>query len=154
MKGLTIHAMMKQLILTSRKAIISILSLLLCVCGYAQYEPSFSTAGFYQTENSGRTVYSMNVAWRFFKGAVKGAEAVSFDDSKWEVVSTPHGLEYLPTEASGCINYQGEAWYRKHVTPDAVLKGKKLFLHFEAWENPRSISTVSSSKSSLAVSCP
>lgn len=124
--------MMKQLILTSRKAIISILSLLLCVCGYAQYEPSFSTAGFYQTENSGRTVYSMNVAWRFFKGAVKGAEAVSFDDSKWEVVSTPHGLEYLPTEASGCINYQGEAWYRKHFTPDASLKGKKLFLHFEA----------------------
>lgn len=48
------------------------------------------------------------------------------------VVSLPHGIEYLPTEASGCINYQGEVWYRKHFTPDAALKGKKLFLHFEA----------------------
>ena len=38
----------------------------------------------------------------------------------------------MPTEASGCINYQGEVWYRKHFTPDAALKGKKLFLHFEA----------------------
>lgn len=48
------------------------------------------------------------------------------------MVSLPHGLEYLPTEASGCINYQGEAWYRKHFTPDEKLKGQKLFLHFEA----------------------
>ncbi|MTT25938.1 glycoside hydrolase family 2 protein, partial [Parabacteroides merdae] len=30
------------------------------------------------------------------------------------------------------INYQGEVWYRKHFTPDAALKGMKLFLHFEA----------------------
>ena len=50
----------------------------------------------------------------------------------WEVVSLPNGIEYLPTEASGCINYQGEAWYRKHFTPADALKGKKLFLHFEA----------------------
>ena len=50
----------------------------------------------------------------------------------WTVVSLPDGIEYLPTEASGCINYQGEVWYRKHFTPDAALKGKKLFLHFEA----------------------
>lgn len=50
----------------------------------------------------------------------------------WTVVSLPDGIEYLPTEASGCINYQGKVWYRKHFTPDAALKGKKLFLHFEA----------------------
>ena len=57
---------------------------------------------------------------------------MSFDDSRWEVVSLPHGIEYLPTEASGCINYQGEVWYRKHFSPEKGLKGKKLFLHFEA----------------------
>ena len=45
--------------------------------------------------------------------------------------SLPNGIEYLPTEASGCINYQGEVWYRKHFTPSEALKGKKLFLHFE-----------------------
>ena len=74
----------------------------------------------------------MNPAWRFHKGEVAGAEAVAFDDSKWGVVSLPHGVEYLPTEASGCINYQGAVWYRKHFAADKALKGKKLFLHFEA----------------------
>ena len=74
----------------------------------------------------------MNPAWRLHKGAAPGAEAIHFDDRNWEVVSLPNGIEYLPTEASGCINYQGEAWYRKHFTPADALKGKKLFLHFEA----------------------
>lgn len=74
----------------------------------------------------------MNPAWRFYKGTAEGAEAKDFDDKDWTVVSLPNGIEYLPTEASGCINYQGEVWYRKHFAPDAALKGKKLFLHFEA----------------------
>lgn len=98
----------------------------------ADYQPKFSTAGFYAIENSGREVFSMNPAWRFFKGEATGAEAVQYDDSKWSVVSLPHGIEYLPTEASGCINYQGVVWYRKHFKLDNALKGKKLFLHFEA----------------------
>ncbi len=98
----------------------------------ANYQPKFSTAGFYAIENSGREVFSMNPAWRFFKGEATGAEAVQYDDSKWSVVSLPHGIEYLPTEASGCINYQGVVWYRKHFKLDNALKGKKLFLHFEA----------------------
>lgn len=98
----------------------------------AQYQPEFSTAGFYAIDDSPRKAFSMNPAWRFYKGDIEGAEAVAFDDSQWGVVSLPHGTEYLPTEASGCINYQGVVWYRKHFTLDATLKGKKLFLHFEA----------------------
>ncbi len=98
----------------------------------ASHQPEFSTAGFFQLPNSGREVFSMNPAWRFYKGAVAGAEAANFNDAEWTVVSLPNGIEYLPTEASGCINYQGEVWYRKHFTPADALKGKKLFLHFEA----------------------
>ena len=96
------------------------------------HQPRFSTAGFYQLEGTGREVYSMNVAWRFLKVDAPQAETAAFDDSKWGVVSLPHGLEYLPIDASGGVNYQGPAWYRKHFTPDPALKGKKLFLHFEA----------------------
>ena len=98
----------------------------------ANYQPKFSTAGFYAVENSGREVFSMNPAWRFHKGEITKAETIEFDDSAWSVVSLPHGIEYLPTEASGCINYQGVVWYRKHFSLDKALKGKRLFLHFEA----------------------
>ena len=108
------------------------LFLIPCCAVRASHQPEFSTAGFFQLPNSGREVFSMNPAWRFYKGAVAGAEAANFNDAEWTVVSLPNGIEYLPTEASGCINYQGEVWYRKHFSPADALKGKKLFLHFEA----------------------
>lgn len=95
-------------------------------------EPEFSTVGFYALEGTGREVFSMNPAWRFFKGDIEEAFRTDFDDSTWDVVSLPHGIEYLPTEASGCVNYQGVVWYRKHFTPDDSWLGRKLFLHFEA----------------------
>ncbi len=102
-------------------------------------EPQFSSANFYPLEGTGRQAYSMNPAWRFLKGDVvssqgdaAGPESPTFDDSKWNVVNLPNGLEYLPVECSGGINYQGPAWYRKHFTPDESLKGRELFLYFEA----------------------
>lgn len=96
------------------------------------HQPEYSTAGFFQLENTGRTVYSMNPAWRFHKGSAEGAEAPGYEDSSWTLVSLPDGTEILPTEASGCINYQGEVWYRKHFIPEENWKNKQLFLHFEA----------------------
>ena len=124
MKIINIHIM--------KKITFSILFVWLSLSLWAARQPEFSTAGFFRLDNSGREVYSMNPAWRFHKGAMEGAETKEFNDKDWTAVSLPDGIEYLPTEASGCINYQGEVWYRKHFTPDAVLKGKKLFLHFEA----------------------
>jgi len=124
MKIINIHIM--------KKITFSILFVWLSLPLWAARQPEFSTAGFFRLDNSGREVYSMNPAWRFHKGAMEGAETKEFNDKDWTVVSLPDGIEYLPTEASGCINYQGEVWYRKHFTPDAALKGKKLFLHFEA----------------------
>lgn len=96
------------------------------------YQPLFSTAGFFALPETGREVYNMNPAWRFYKGPVEGAERNDFDDRSWRLVSLPDGIEYLPTEASGCINYQGEVWYRKHFTPDEAWRGRRQFLHFEA----------------------
>ena len=124
MKIINIHIM--------KKITFSILFVWLSLSLWAARQPEFSTAGFFRLDNSGREVYSMNPAWRFHKGSVESAETKEFNDKDWTVVSLPDGIEYLPTEASGCINYQGEVWYRKHFTPDAALKGKKLFLHFEA----------------------
>lgn len=94
--------------------------------------PQFSTAGFHQLKNSGREVLDFNVGWRFFKGSTTAAASTSFDDSKWKIVSIPHGLELNSTESSGSGNYQGEAWYRKHFEIPQELEDKRLVLHFEA----------------------
>ncbi len=93
---------------------------------------STSVAGFYPLAGSGRQVYNFNNGWRFFRGDVKEAEKADFDDSKWEVVATPHSVELMPAEASGCRNYQGVAWYRKRFVIPAEEKGKDVLLHFEA----------------------
>ena len=95
-------------------------------------QPEYSTAGFFELPNTGRTIYSMNPAWRMYKGHLEGAEQPDFNDKEWNLVSLPDGIEYVPSEASGCVNYQGEVWYRKHFTPEETWKGKQLFLHFEA----------------------
>jgi beta-galactosidase len=91
-----------------------------------------SVAGLFPLSGSGRVVYSFNPGWRFYRGDIKGAEAVHFNDASWDVVTTPHTVQLMPAEASGCRNYQGIAWYRKHFVLPTDMKGKQAFLHFEA----------------------
>jgi beta-galactosidase len=99
-------------------------------CG-GEPEIECSVGGFLPVPDSGREVASFNVGWRFFKGQAAGADAEHHDDSGWELVNLPHGLEVLPLEASGGVNYQGPAWYRKHFKLDAALAGRRIVLHFE-----------------------
>ncbi len=108
----------------------------------------YSTAGFHTIDGARRSVASMNPAWRFYQGNIAGAENPEYNDSEWKIVTLPHGIEILPREASGCVNYQGPVWYRKHFTLPDSLSGKKLFLHFEAimgkskvWVNGKEVST-------------
>ncbi|MCL3781855.1 glycoside hydrolase family 2 protein [Prolixibacteraceae bacterium JC049] len=108
-----------------------ILMLILCL-GSSAKKVTFSTAGYYQIEESGRTVKSFNPGWKFKKGDVQLPVTLNYNDSDWEVVNLPHGIEKLPEEASGCINYQGVVWYRKQFEGSRLQKGKKHFLHFEA----------------------
>ncbi len=99
--------------------------------GVSQQPIEFTKAGYLEVKDGGREVYNFNVGWRFIKADVEGAEAKDFDDSNWEVVNCPHGLELISTEASGSNNYQGPAWYRKHFTVEQSIINKQLRLHFE-----------------------
>lgn len=91
-----------------------------------------SVAGFFPIVDSGRLVYNFNPEWRYFKGDVKGAESSNFDDSGWEIVSTPHTVELVPADASGGRNYQGIAWYRKRFVIPLETRGKDVSIYFEA----------------------
>ena len=41
---------------------------------------------------SPRATYSFNSGWKFIRQDVPGAQEMSFDDSLWETVSTPHSF--------------------------------------------------------------
>ena len=87
-----------------------------------------SVAGLFPIPDQGRQVWNFNPDWLFHLGDARGAEQTSFDDSRWQRVSTPHCVQLEPAEASGCRNYQGIAWYRKHF----VVPADRSELHFEA----------------------
>ena len=86
------------------KSIILTFILFIPLLAIGQHQPEFSTAGFYELANSGRRVYSMNPAWRFYKGGVTNGESLTLDDASWDIISLPHGIELLSEEASGCVN--------------------------------------------------
>lgn len=114
---------------------ISLIALLLALpfAGNADTTPqAVSVAGFFPLDDAGRQIYDFNYGWRFHLGDVEGGEAPSLDDSAWEVVSTPHTVELLSAEGSGCRNYQGKAWYRKHFVMPEATEGRDVTLHFEA----------------------
>jgi len=113
-----------------KNVIIVLILLILPVSGFAV--STTSVAGFIPLSGSGRQVYNFNPGWRFYKGEVKNAGKVNFDDASWEVVTTPHSVELMPAEASGGRNYQGIAWYRKRFVVPAEAKGKDVSIHFEA----------------------
>jgi len=94
----------------------------------------FSTAGFHKLENSNsRQVYSFNNGWYYFKGDVPGAYTAAFKPTaQWKQVQLPHGVDILPEEASGGVNYQGIVWYRKSFVLPKDAAGKKISLTFEA----------------------
>ena len=77
-------------------------------------------------------MWNFNAGWRFHLGDVTGAEAKDFNDKGWEIVSTPHSVQLMPAEASGCRNYQGIVWYRKHFVLPKECAGRDITLHFEA----------------------
>ena len=99
---------------------------------FLPFNAQTSVAGLFPLENSGRLVWNFNAGWRFHLGDVSGAEARDFDDQSWEVVSMPHTVQLMPAEASGCRNYQGIAWYRKHFRLPKECAGRDVTLHFEA----------------------
>lgn len=106
----------------------------------------FSTAGFYAEAGTGRSVYGMNPGWRIHLGDAAGAEARGYDDGAWRETALPDGIELLPEEASGGVNYQGVVWYRKTFDMPEAWRGKRLTLHFEAvmgkcrvWVNGRQV---------------
>ena len=54
--------------------------------------PLWADASRFTPPASPRVTYNFNPDWKFIRQDVPGAQEVSFDDSQWETVSTPHSF--------------------------------------------------------------
>lgn len=82
----------------------------------------------------------INDNWLFTLSAPKGAEAVSFDDSRWQKLDLPHDWsvkgQLSPTLASATGYLPGGiGWYRKTLNIPADKKGEQVYLYFEGVYN-------------------
>lgn len=102
-----------------------------------------------------RIVKELDSNWKFQKGDFQNANAINFDDSKWETVTVPHdwaikgpfnkeidkqtvaivqnGEEVASekTGRTGSLPHIGTAWYRNKFKVPTYKKGKKVILLFE-----------------------
>ena len=92
----------------------------------------------YAPPDSPRATLNFNLDWKFLREDVPNAEAITFDDSKWANISTPHSFNevdsfrQLISHGGGDRGtYKGLGWYRKHFKLPADLSGRKIFLEFE-----------------------
>ncbi|MDR3187620.1 MAG: beta-galactosidase, partial [Prevotellaceae bacterium] len=81
---------------------------------------------------AGRSVAPFNDGWEFKKGPF-AADKVLFAEtfsSGWKPVLLPHTWNATDMQTAKNSYYAGEAYYRKPFTPDAALRGKRVFLRF------------------------
>ncbi|HUP49777.1 MAG TPA: glycoside hydrolase family 2 TIM barrel-domain containing protein [Thermoanaerobaculia bacterium] len=80
---------------------------------------------------SPRIRHTINEQWRFAPGEIEAAHEPAFDDSSWQRVNLPHTWNAADAFDKTVRYRRGPGWYRKSLTLDPALKGKRLFLYFE-----------------------
>ncbi|MEI7900758.1 MAG: glycoside hydrolase family 2 TIM barrel-domain containing protein [bacterium] len=83
-----------------------------------------------------RQTLDFNQGWRFLRMDAAAEEEHDYssadtDDRAWEAVNVPHTVRLEPENASGCRNFQGLCWYRRHFTAEDTWAGRSLELTFE-----------------------
>jgi beta-galactosidase len=80
---------------------------------------------------------SFNDGWRFFQGAVLGAEAPEFNDDQWRDVRLPHDWAIEgPFDPSlnphtGALPISGTGWYRKVFKLAPGVRGRIVSIEFD-----------------------
>ncbi|MCM1141777.1 MAG: DUF4982 domain-containing protein [Muribaculum sp.] len=102
---------------------------------------------------SERDIKAINFDWRFLSGDSKGAEAIDFDDSDWQVVNLPYDFQISqpwitpladekPDLDNGVANItsrlsargfkeMGTGWYRYTFDANPEWKGRRVLIDFE-----------------------
>lgn len=80
-----------------------------------------------------RDISAFNDGWEFRRGPFADGFKVASDNfaEGWASVRIPHTWNADDMQNNKNDFYQGAAWYKKTWTPDASLKGKRVFLRFQ-----------------------
>lgn len=86
-----------------------------------------------------RHLERINFDWKFSHGEFQGAEQPAYDDSKWKTVHLPHDASISGPFVKDSLNSDRKngflprlkGWYRKNLTIERNIEGKKVFLEFE-----------------------
>lgn len=83
---------------------------------------------------SSREVTSFNAGWEFKKGpfAEEVMQAAQKWNGSWEKVEIPHTWNAKDMQVKEASFYEGVAYYRKQYLFPESMKGKRIFLRFEA----------------------
>lgn len=104
-------------------------------------------------QSESRRVESLDFGWKFHLGDILNGESMNTDDTNWRTVDVPHDFQieqpWIEPVTGENVNGKDEAsnvvsrlsarafkemnigWYRKVITPDAGMKGKRVILDFE-----------------------
>ena len=110
------------------------LKLLLTVLIYL----AFSLKGTAQNTLSNKRTQAFDYNWKFSLGDNVHASGINFNDKNWRNLTLPHdwSIEGIidpknPMGNDGGYFPAGIAWYRKHFTVPAALKGRPVSIYFE-----------------------
>ena len=104
-------------------------------------------------QNEPRRIENLDFGWKFHLGDIPNGEGINIDDTNWRTVDVPHDFQieqpWVEPVTGENVNGKDEAsnvvsrlsarafkemnigWYRKVITPDAGMKGKRVVLDFE-----------------------
>ncbi len=81
--------------------------------------------------STGRMILPMNRNWRYSPSKVAGAEAIGFDDSKFQRIVIPHTNVELPWHNFDDKDYEFVSTYRRRFKLPEGIAGKRVFVDFE-----------------------
>jgi beta-galactosidase len=81
--------------------------------------------------SGGRVILPMNRNWRYYPAKVEGAEAVEFDDSKFQRIVLPHTNVELPWHNFDDKDYEFVSTYRRGFKLPSGTADKRIFVDFE-----------------------
>ena len=95
--------------------------------------PAFSITG--QAQNSGMShgrVIPLNHNWLYSDKALPNGASPTLDDSRFARVTIPHTNKLLPWHGFDDKSYQFISLYRRHFKLPAAMRGKRIFVDFDA----------------------